>query len=50
MKKAFDKMKQWQRDLDELQKKYIEFTEDYYKKLKKWKLNYHDKKTINSHS
>lgn len=35
MKKAFDKMKQWQRDLDKLQKEYIEFTEDYYKKLKK---------------
>ena len=35
MKKAFGKMKRWQRDLDKLQKQYIEFTEDYYKKLKK---------------
>ena len=35
MKKAFNKMKQWQCDLNELRKKYIEFMEDYYKKLKK---------------
>ena len=35
MKRAFDKMKQWQRDLDKLRKENIEFREDYYRKLKK---------------